>query len=504
MHLNSLGSAAMGFSAVSIDGSPVAALSAYAAGNPSGPCWLTDTAIIYQDWGIGGGGPYTVESYDTGTTTRTTRDSQGANVIAAGGGTWAAWLGDPTVGVRTNLSGVGPFPLGAVGDVSNDGEFCLINAYPAVTGLTVYSAAGATLLSLPSVVLAQNFVRLKDHLLLYRDASGWIMTNVIGGAFAFRPRLDPIFWIVPVTTASGKTFVVEVSHDTITLRYADRADGWQLQPTGTNTFNPDVIEVSPGVLRIGWSATSGEGAADLVLMDVTLATGATSVGTVVGGVIVWTTGTPLTLTTFPVGPLQGSNTGGSVYPPIKDPVVDERRIMTRSWTLYEQNVRTNLSGLQTQIDVLPPSVPPPPGFGAVAGGLGGPVLATQPNDTLTLTSPDGSILITENPVAKTVSLRTVATAQSGRGVPGRTGDRGRMGMPGRIGVDGAPGATGPQGPMGPPPRRADDVTRVVLIGSQSSAAPSTDGNWIPLSLGVEPLTFVSDGAGQPILTWFTP
>ena len=30
------------------------------------------------------------------------------------------------------------------------------------------------------------------------------------------------------------------------------------------------------------------------------------------------------------------------------------------------------------------------------------------------------------------------------------------------------------------------------------------GSWIPLSLGVEPLTFVSDGAGSPILVAYTP
>ena len=30
------------------------------------------------------------------------------------------------------------------------------------------------------------------------------------------------------------------------------------------------------------------------------------------------------------------------------------------------------------------------------------------------------------------------------------------------------------------------------------------GSWVPLSLGVEPLTFVSDGAGQPIFVWYAP
>lgn len=35
-------------------------------------------------------------------------------------------------------------------------------------------------------------------------------------------------------------------------------------------------------------------------------------------------------------------------------------------------------------------------------------------------------------------------------------------------------------------------------------AVSSGTSWVPLSLGVEPLTFVSDGAGQPIFVAFTP
>jgi hypothetical protein len=53
----------------------------------------------------------------------------------------------------------------------------------------------------------------------------------------------------------------------------------------------------------------------------------------------------------------------------------------------------------------------------------------------------------------------------------------------------------------------------VLTSNGAGIAPSfqeaaggagSDGTWIPLSLGVEPLTFVSDGAGNPILVAYTP
>jgi hypothetical protein len=47
------------------------------------------------------------------------------------------------------------------------------------------------------------------------------------------------------------------------------------------------------------------------------------------------------------------------------------------------------------------------------------------------------------------------------------------------------------------------------VGSAPSFQAASGGGgggeaWIPLSLGVEPLTFVSDGAGNPILVAYTP
>ena len=487
MHLNSAGKAAMGFGTVSIDGAVPAALVGVPAGNYGGPCWLTSAKVAYQNNSSGS----IVQSYDVGTAAFATLSAQGANFIAAGGGIWAAWLVDNTVGVRTNIPGVGPFLTGALGDVSPDGEFCLINTYPDVMGLTVYSAAGAVLLSLPEVVLKQNFIRMKSHLLLYRDASGWIMRNVINGPFAFRPRInETINWIVPVTTAAGKTFVVEVS-DRITLRYADKADGYQLMPLGTITFNPDVIEYSAGVLRVGWSSTSGELPGDLTLMDITVGTGATVIGTVSGGAIAWAAGPTLALTTFQVGALQGSNAGGGLYPPIKHPMTDSRELATDPWVKFFQNVRTGLSDVTRSVSSLPPSVPAPPSFGTIAGGTGGPIVATLSGDTLTLTSGDASITITETPVTKTVDLRVSGLGPVGTGgvvmitVPEFESDE-LFVIPGSVGPQGPQGPGGPAGAsdaMGPPGFDGEDAEMFLIPGPKGDKGdPGAAGASAPSQL----------------------
>jgi hypothetical protein len=46
------------------------------------------------------------------------------------------------------------------------------------------------------------------------------------------------------------------------------------------------------------------------------------------------------------------------------------------------------------------------------------------------------------------------------------------------------------------------VTRIVMIGSQGGTAASTNANWVPLASGAEPITWISDSNGNPIMTWF--
>lgn len=47
--------------------------------------------------------------------------------------------------------------------------------------------------------------------------------------------------------------------------------------------------------------------------------------------------------------------------------------------------------------------------------------------------------------------------------------------------------------------KVDGVTITINGSNQLVAAAGTGGSWIPLSTGTEPLTFISDGAGNPIL-----
>ena len=339
MHLNNAnGKAAMGYSTVSIDGAVPAALSAQSAGAPGGPSWLSTTKVAYQNYTS----TAIVESYDTGTLARATLSSSGANTVAAGNSIWGSGLASTPSAVRSNVSGhTGPISGAMLGDVSDTGQLAVVTAYPSLVGLTVYSSAGATLLSLPDVQLQQPnpgyLVRIRQNLMLYLDlTAGWTMANVVGGAFSFAPRInEPIAWAVPVTTASGTTFVVEVSNR-ITVRYANKSAGWQIKPTGTLTFNPDIIELSAGVLRIGWSGNSAESATALNMLDLTIATGATVNWTAPAGSLVSAPGPTLTPTTFEVGPLQGSQGSTGLYPPLQDPMINPET--GGPWTAHTTNL----------------------------------------------------------------------------------------------------------------------------------------------------------------------
>lgn len=52
--------------------------------------------------------------------------------------------------------------------------------------------------------------------------------------------------------------------------------------------------------------------------------------------------------------------------------------------------------------------------------------------------------------------------------------------------------------------QVDNDTIFINLDNQLEVNTSGLGSWVPLSLGVEPLQFVSDGAGRPILVAFTP
>lgn len=354
MRLSTLGDAVTGTSTIGVNGATPAALVGVTGGSKFGPAWLTDSQILYQNIT----GPI-LQSYDIGTTALATVDAGGQNDLSAGAGKWAAFLSGS--GVRTNIS-VGPFATAALGDVSTDfGELAITLNYPTGPGITVYSSAGATLLSLPAIT-AGPIIRIRGHLMMYQamtGQTGWYMAHTLGGAFAFAPRTDePINWITPVTTASGKTLVMERS-DRLTLRYSDRGNGWQVVAPGHNTFNPDVMEVSAGVIRLAWSVNQGESPDALELTDLTLATGATRNGVVVAGAIVWSTGPTLTMQTFPVGALQGQSGNAALIPPVRQHVIDPKtKLMVRAWQDWSRAVSGGVTSNTTSIQSIPPSTTP--------------------------------------------------------------------------------------------------------------------------------------------------
>lgn len=501
MRFNALGDAAYGYATVSINGATPAALASYSAGCPFGPAWLTSTTIFYQNDGIGGGGPYISESYNTGTTTRTTVSPLGLNQCAAGNSKWATWLAN--AGVTTNIGSLGTIAGAKLGDVSPDGELAIITDYQSGVGLKVYSAAGALLLNDASVLIVGIVTRLRNHLLSYQASDGWHLRDVTGGAAPFAPRInESINWITPLVTASGKQLVLERS-ERLTLRYAAKPNGWELSAVPL-TYDPDLIELSAGVVRIGWSGNQGESTDALTLMDLTLATGATQIGTVSGGGIVWAVGPTLEATTFEVGPVEGSTTG-DLLAPIREPIADPKTqlLVTRPWARYFQNLNGAVDGTVEAIASLP-AIVIPPSFGVVSPASSDPIVASQSGDTLNLTSKDGSIALKSNTLTKTLDLSLSPIGRSGlMGAPGLDGEDADALLLVQQVTNVQPVQT-ERAVMGVPGLDGDDAETLMVLREIHSGGGGTGGAYVPVSTGAEPLVIVSNGAGAVLLTPFTP
>ena len=505
MHLSRTGQAAYGTSTVAVMGATPAALVGQVAGALFGPSWLDSSGpkILYQSGGTGSG-PYILQSYDTGTFATATVSATGQNFMAAGGGQWAKWLAGS--GVSSSVTIASPTkPLSGADllDVSPSGQIVLCDVRSSATGISVYSSAGSKIAAFPSVeVLSGRTTRLVNNILSYQDPDGWHLYDIANLRVPlWRPRLDGVNWAVPVVTSAGVIYMMERTN-VVTFRKADSATGFEITISAGVGFNPDAVVKSSGVYRIGYCTDLGESVNSAVLVDLTLATGATSVGTVSGGTMVFATGDTLEQQEFEVGPLEGNGITGKQYLPYREPLSRQdpktgNKIITDPWLRALQATNDAIGDVAGAVEAIPVPAPQAPGFGIISGDVVPSVNATTPDDTVNLVSPDHSITFTGEPFSKTV-LATVNRSVAVSSPPGRRGDDGRMGIPG---PSGAAGVAGSAGPMGPPSRRAEDVTRVVMIGSQVDASAFT--SWVPLSLGVEPLQFVSDGAGAAIFVAFS-
>ncbi len=485
MHLNrQTGSAAYGTAAVAIDGATPAALVGQVAGAQFGPFWYdTDgPRIVYQSGGTGSG-PWILQSYNTSTLATATVDAAGQNTMAAGGGQWAAYLAGS--GVRSSVTIASPTaPLAGAFllDVGTNGSIAICDYQATATGITVYDTSGTAIYENPTVVVGP-IARLVDDILGFQSITaftwngveypaGWHLVNVATGLVPYWfPRTDGVNWLVPFVGTDGTLYVLERT-ESVSLREADRSQGYDITASTGIGFNPDGLEISAGVCRAGYCTDLGESVTSVVLYDVTMASGVTSVGTVSGGAIVFAAGPTLTATTFPVGPAEGTALATATLPPIVHPVVDKRTgdRVTQPWQEYFNQRDRTIGAMGAAIQRIPnPPAAPPPSFGNIAGDVSPNVAATTASDTLNLTSDDASVTFASNPITKTVDLSVAF----------------------------------PPPPSIPIPRRVDDRTRVVMIGSQQDAVTSSVC-FVPVSSGAEPLQILSNGAGLVLLTPYTP
>ena len=343
--LNSTGSAVMGIGGISlsIDGSVPPLFSGVQSG---GWDWFDD-GVLFGQADVGSGFRCYTYTVATPAVPPVQVAASGGNVTAAGNSVWARFLTGGT-GVTTSYGG--SYPLAALADVSPTGHVVLIQNYQAGRGIQVYSSLGVLQYTADVQINPQGNICLRGNVLTYRDAAGWHLVDVSSGsAIAFTARTESINWMVPVTLTGGKIALLERS-ERLTIRYKDAVLGYVVQST-PNTFNPDAIELSAGIVRIAWSTTNGEGADNLQEMDLTLTNGVNQRGVVSGGTVVFSSRPALPTTSLPGTPVAGTDGTGTDAGPLgailegiyRQPMVEASRIVVRPWYLFFLQIVRSLS-----------------------------------------------------------------------------------------------------------------------------------------------------------------
>lgn len=489
--LNASGACVYGMSAgtIAIDGSVPAALSTYVGGMWG---WFDSTHVIGPAQ-IGSSAAVHIYKYDTVGLGITTADSTAANRFAAGGSVWTDWKSGG--GVRSSAA-FSPLPQAFLGDVSPTGQTAVVDSFTAAQGLSVYNSSGTRILSLPTTAFGGGTMRLQDNILAYRTPGGWNLVDVTTGLTPpWRPQEVLPSVIVPVLV-SGELWLVEATTQ-LTARKALSGNVYVID--AGPFFWPDAVNVSAGVLRVAYSTTVAEAAADLKEADLTVATGAVLRGVVSGGAIVWSSGGTIDPTTVKVGPKGGTDLTSVLFPPLYDSVGNPQTggRMTDQWAAFVRSLRQNLDTVSLTIQNAPKPTPPPDTFGTVAAGSAPPVVALSSADTLIFTSNDATVQFTTSPALRTVDFSA----------PGGAAGIGRMGPPGIAGDDGAdgvplPGPPGPPGPTGPagaagvssmpgiPGMDGEDGLIIPGPPGPAGAAPTIIG-----SVGI-----TADGAGATLVT----
>lgn len=310
--LNLAGQAAMGIAGgtLSIDGATPAALSGITGGEPR---WYQQNTLIFQD--VGGGN--VLKQYNLTTLTVSAFDPSGEDRLAGGNGKFAAFLSPG--GVRTNYSGLASLPAAAIGDIDESGNLVINTNFQAGTGLAAYDPTGALKSSVGVTLLYNDPIPFRSGYYAYLTAVGGYVRTLAGVLVPALVRTDGVVSTLVPVVVSGELWLLERT-DRLTIRRAMEDEGYEVS-YGMTTFTPDAREISPGVARIAWSVTQGETPDQLVVLDLTVATGANTLGVVSGGALVFTPQAALPVIALPatVNTSGSGTSGGSGGSPVGPP-----------------------------------------------------------------------------------------------------------------------------------------------------------------------------------------
>jgi hypothetical protein len=406
--LNTAGSAlvAVNGGPVSIDGSVPALLTTMTAAGRW--YWLSNNTAV----GLGNNGAgVKLYQFTVSPAALAVLDGAVSTDARAGGGTWAVLEG---TNVRTSISGVGPFPGAALADASPVGQLGVVLDAASSRGLRVRNASGVELVTLDVLLASLTNIRLRDDVAAYTDSSGWHLRKLLSAeVVSVAQRTDgTVTVLVPVLMSTGEWFVVELTGK-LSARRADDVQGYVLD-TGT-VVDPDAIQISAGVLRVAWANDAAQLADDLIVVDLTVASGATTRYTVSGGALV-----AGPVTTTPISLLPAVQTGvGATTNVTLDSLLRQRledprtQLVGRQWAAWFKAVDRLLGApvdLSRVIGVLQ-QVNGGTGntSGAVRNAFGDvrigatDVLAQQPADVLTLVAGAGATL-TPSAAARQVTV----------------------------------------------------------------------------------------------------
>lgn len=220
-----------------------------------GGVWLDDDTILVPLFGLPGA---PLATYRIGSPPTVIQPPRGANTMVAGAGRYLAFLAD---GGRTGVYGsLGSLPVAGLGAASLEGHLAYIPNYQAGIGVVVSSTGGVE-----TFIPQANSLDLQilgPTAILWRNGTRPAVANyaepvtVVPGLGWRRAVVDGVDWIVYWTDSLGL-----IAH-----RWMDPTHGFVIEPTPT-AFNHDAVGL-PGVLRVAYSRTQGEGPNDLVVVDI--------------------------------------------------------------------------------------------------------------------------------------------------------------------------------------------------------------------------------------------